>query len=244
MERKRSYSYRIEPYQADLTQRLTLMGLADYLLTASFTDALFTGYDSKAFGENCGWVLLRMSIDVERLPRQLETITIRTWISDVNRLASTHNFEVLDEKGTIIARSSTIWAVIDLTTRKTLSFGDYPDFCEQKVDRELPFEGEPPLRLTTPEMFGRYTHQVLYSYIDGNGHTYSINYLRMALDTLEIKELTTSRRVRIDMNYMHETHYGERLTILTDHAPNPLFEIQAEDGTPAARILITWKSEE
>lgn len=243
MEPKRSYTYRIEPYQADLTQRLTLMGLADYLLTASFTDALFTGYDSKAFGDNCGWVLLRMSIDIERLPRQLENITIRTWISDVNRLASTHNFEVLDQEGNIIARSSTIWAIIDLTTRKTLSFADYPHFCNNIVDRELQPTWAPPLRLTTPEMNGRYTHQVLYSYIDGNGHTYSINYLRMALDTLAIKELTTTRRVRIDMNYMHETHYGERLTILTDHAPSPLFEIQAEDGTPAARIKISWQEE-
>lgn len=240
MEPKRSYTYRIEPYQADLTQRLTLMGLADYILTASFTDAIFSGYDSNSFGENFGWVLLRMSIDVERLPRQLENITIRTWISDVNRLASTHNFEVLDQEGNIIARSSTIWAIIDLTSRKTLSFTDYPEFCDTKVNRELQLPTEPPLRLTTPDMNGRYTHQVLYSYIDGNGHTYSINYLRMALDTLDIKELTTSRRVRIDMNYMHETHYGERLTILTDHAPSPLFEIQAEDGTPAARIKIDW----
>ena len=243
MERKRTYNYRIEPYQADLTQRLTLMGLADYILTASFTDALFTGYDSKAFGENYGWVLLRMSMDIERLPRQLETITIRTWISDVNRLASTHNFEVLDNEGNIIASSSTIWAVIDLSTRKTISFTDYPEFCNTKVDREIQPVPTPPLRLSTPEINGRYTHQVLYSYIDGNGHTYSINYLRMALDTLAIKELTTTRRVRVDMNWMHETHYGERLTILTDHAPNPLFEIQAEDGTPAARLLITWGEE-
>lgn len=243
MEQKRSYTYRIEPYQADLTQRLTLMGLADYILTACFTDAIFSGYESKSFGDNCGWVLLRMSIDIERLPRQLENITIRTWISDVNRLASTHNFEVLDEQGNIIARSSTIWAIINLETRKTLSFTDFPDFCENNVDRSLQPEGEPPLRLTTPDINGRYTHQVLYSYIDGNGHTYSINYLRMALDTLDIKELTTTRRVRIDMNWMHETHYGERLVILTDHASSPLFEIQAEDGTPAARLKIDWKEE-
>jgi acyl-ACP thioesterase len=161
----------------------------------------------------------------------------------VNRLASTHNFEVLDSEGNLIATSSTIWTVIDLTTRKPISFTDYPEFCNTKVDRELQPVPTPPLRLSTPTMNGRYTHQVLYSYIDGNGHTYSINYLRMALDTLAIKELTTTRRVRVDMNWMHETHYGERLTILTDHAPNPLFEIQAEDGTPAARLLITWGEE-
>lgn len=243
MEQKRSYTYRIEPYQADLTQRLTLMGLADYMLTSCFTDAIFSGYQSKSFGENCGWVILRMSMEIERLPRQLENISIRTWISDVNRLASTHNFEVLDEQGQIIARSSTIWTVIDLGTRKPISFTDYPDFCEHKVDRTLEPATSTPLRLSTPDVNGRYTHQVLYSYIDGNGHTYSINYLRMALDTLEIKDLSTSRRVRIDMNWMHETHYGERLVILTDHAPSPLFEIQAEDGTPAARIKIDWREE-
>lgn len=241
MEPKRSYTYRIEPYQADLTQRLTLMGLADYLLTASFTDAIFSGYDNSSFGKDCGWVLLRMAIEVDRLPGQLEEITIRTWISDVNRLASTHNFEVLDQQGNIIARASSLWTIIDLNTRKTLSFNDYPLFAERLVDHSIPSPIEPPLRLTTPDINGRYTHQVLYSYIDGNGHTYSINYLRMALDTLDVKELTTARRVRLDMNYMHETHYGERLTIITDHAANPLFEIQAEDGTPAARLWLRWE---
>jgi uncharacterized protein (DUF2249 family) len=62
----------------------------------------------------------------------------------------------------------------------------------------------------------------------------------MALDTLDIAELTTDRSVRVDMNYMHATHYGERLTIQTDHHPSPLFEILAEDGTPACRIFIQW----
>ena len=240
MEKKRSYTYRIEPYQADLSQRLTLTGLADYILTAAFTDALFVGYDNSAFGPHSGWVLLRMAMDVRRLPRQLENITIRVWISDVNRLASTHNFEVLDQEGNTIALSSTIWAVIDLESRKSLTFNDFPDFCNRVVDRDQEPAMSAPLRLSTPELNGRYTHQVLYSYIDGNGHTYSINYLRMALDTLDITELTTDRSVRVDMNYMHETHYGERLTIQTDHHPSPLFEILAEDGTPACRIFIQW----
>lgn len=240
MQPKRSYTYRIEPYQADLTQRLTLMGMADYILTAAFTDAIFEHYDNRSFGEDCGWVLLRMAMDIKRLPRQLETITIKVWVSDINRLASTHNFEVYDSEGELIASSSTLWTVISLTTRKPVPMSEQSHFCNEVVDRSIVPQIAPPLRLGTPDVNGRYTHQVLYSYIDGNGHTYSINYLRMALDTLAIDELTTSREVRIDMNYMHETHYGERLTIITDHASNPLFEIQAEDGTPAARIYIHW----
>lgn len=242
LEPKRSYSYRIEPCQADLTQRLTLAGLADYILTAAFTDALFSGYDNHSFGEECGWVLLRMAMEVRRLPAQLETITIRAWVSDINRLASTHNYEVLDSCGNIIATSSTIWTVIDLRSRKTVPPVEFPHFAERIVNPTLEPPCALPQRLSTPELNGRYTHQVLYSYIDGNGHTYSINYLRMALDTLDIAQLTTTRSVRIDLNYMHETHYGERLTIVTDHSPNPLFEIQAEDGTPASRIKITWGS--
>lgn len=241
MKAKHSYTYRIEPYQADLTQRLTLMGLSDYLLTTASTDATLGGFGGRElFGGDCGWVILRMAVEVIRLPRQLENITITTWISDVNRLATTRNFEVFDQGGELIAHSSTIWAAIDLQTRKTLTLTDYPAYCE-RVEHDLTPLTSAPQRLTTPELNGRYTHQVLYSYIDGNGHTYSINYLRMALDTLDIKELTTQRRVRLDMNYMHETYYGERLTIVTDHACDPLFEIQAEDGTPACRIKIEWK---
>ncbi len=241
MESKRSYDYNVEPYQADQTQRLTLAGLADYILTAAFADARISGYGAGTFGPNCGWVILRMSMEVHRLPSLLEPFSVRVWLTDANRLASTHNFEVVDRGGNIIARSSTLWTVIDLDTRNALSLNDYPAFVETFVDRTLEPATSTPLRLSTPELNGRYTHQVLYSYIDGNGHTYSINYLRMALDTLDVAELITTRKVRVDMNFMHETHYGQRLTIITDHASSPTFEIQNEEGTPACRIHLEWE---
>lgn len=239
MEQKRTYKYRIEPYQADLTQRLTLMGLGDYLLTVASTDATLRGYGNDSFEQSCGWVLLRMAVDVIRLPRQLEVIAVETWVSDVNRLATTRNFEVYDESGELIAHASTIWAAISLETRQTLNLTTLSHYCAEVASDIVPITA-PPLKLTTPDEHAHFTHQILYSYIDGNGHTYSINYLRMVLDTLPVEHLTTERGVRVDINYMHETYYGERLSIWSDCAPNPLFEIRAEDGTPACRIKIEW----
>ncbi|MBR1957539.1 MAG: acyl-[Tidjanibacter sp.] len=240
MEKKRTYTYRIEPYQADLTQRLTLMGLGDYLLTTASTDAMLQGYGNDMLAPNCGWVILRMGMEVVRLPKQLERIKVATWVSDVNRLATTRNFEVYDEQGLLIAHASTIWAAIDLSTRRTLNLTDYPLYCAA-VESDLVPQTTPPVRLSTPEERARYTHQVLYSYIDGNGHTYSINYLRMALDSMPLEALTAERGVRVDINYMHETYHGERLTIITDEAPNPTYEIRSEQGTPACRLRLEWR---
>lgn len=239
MEKKRIYTYRIEPYQADLTQRLTLMGLGDYLLTTASTDAMLQGYGNDMLAPNCGWVILRMGMDIIRLPKQLEHIHIATWVSDVNRLATTRNFEVFDDQGILIAHASTIWAAIDLNTRRTLNLTDYPAYLAA-VAKELTPQTAPPVRLGEPEENARYTHQVLYSYIDGNGHTYSINYLRMALDSMPLESLTAERGVRVDINYVHETYHGERLTIITDNAPNPLYEIRSESGAVACRLRLEW----
>lgn len=240
MEKKRTYTYRIEPYQADQTQRLTLMGLGDYLLTTASADAMLQGFGNDALGPNCGWVLLRMAVEVLRLPRQLECITVTTWVSSVNRLATTRNFEVFDEQGEMIAHASTIWTAISLDTRRTLNLLNYPDYCAAVASDMVPIT-TPPVRLASPEEKARYTHQVLYSYIDGNGHTYSINYLRMALDSMPLEELRTVRAVRVDVNYIRETHHGERLTIITDQAPNPSYEILSEAGEVACRLKVEWK---
>lgn len=240
MEQKRTYTYRIEPYQADLTQRLTLMGLGDYLLTVASTDAMLQGYGNEIFGPNCGWVILRMAVEVIRLPKQLEKIKITTWVSDVNRLATTRNFEVYDEQDILIAHSSTIWAAIRLDTRQTITLTDFPAYCNS-IAKDVASKTSTPERLPAPEEKATYTHQVLYSYIDGNGHTYSVNYLRMALDSMPLEALTTERGVRLDINYIHETHFGERLTIVTDQAPSPLYEIRAEDGSVACRLRLTWR---
>lgn len=239
MEHKRSYKYHVEPREADLTKRLTLAGLSDCLLNVACSDAKLSGYGSNDLGPNAGWVILRMGLEVTRLPEELEDITIATWVSDANRLATTRNFEVRDSSGAQIASAVSIWAALDLESRKPLNLNEF-DFYSSAI-QDFPMPNTPPERLTSPESLIKYTHQVLYSYVDANGHTYSINYLRMALDTLPLETITNHAPVRLDINFMHETRYGERLTIVSDGSPNPLFEILAADGTPACRIRIVWK---
>lgn len=239
METKREYSYRVEPYQTDLSQRLTLMGIGDCLLSAASTDAMILGVGNEAFGENCGWIILRIAIDVVERPRLLEQITVRTWVTDVNRLSSMRCFEMLDQQGNIVATASTIWAAISLETRRPLNLLNYPVYTALSTNVAAPTTT--PLKLPAPEEKFSAQSRVLYSHIDSNGHTYSMNYVRMVLDTLPIEVLKESSGARLDINYIHETHFGEQLTIVSDGADNPLFEIRSEQGTAACRIKIEWR---
>lgn len=239
MENKRVYPYHVELNSVDFTARMTLAGLGDCLLTTSSLDASTQGFGNGDIDGNVGWILLRLAMDVDRLPNEDEELKVATWVSDANRLATTRNMEVIDSEGIVVARAVTQWAVLDLEKRCTLNLNEVVD--NARIIQEIPSPTTPPARLSQPESVTRFTHQVLYSYVDRNGHTYSINYLRMVLDTLPFETLQRRSHVRVDMNFIHETRYGERLTIVTDSGQlNPQFEILSGDSTPACRISIVW----
>lgn len=238
MSAKREYGFRVEPYHCDMSQCLTLVGLGDTLLSAASSDAKIIGAGPEVFGDHCGWIILRMAMDVRQMPRLLESFTVRTWVTDVNRLSSMRCFEVVDSSGEVVATASTIWAAINLDTRRPLNLLDYPVYTALASAVASPCTT--PLKLASPEERQSIKQRVQYSHIDSNGHTYSMNYLRMALDMLPLEMLQQERGVRVDINYIHETHYGEELTLVTDGGQSPLFEIRSEQGTAACRIKVEW----
>ena len=97
MEAKREYTYRIEPRDVDFMKRATLMSLADYILHTAGEDADRNGFGVRDLNlHNASWVLTRMALETVRMPEEYEQIRITTWVSDVTRVMTTRNFEVLE----------------------------------------------------------------------------------------------------------------------------------------------------
>lgn len=235
MEKKREYNYRIEPRDSDFMKRATLMSLADYILHTAGEDADRGGFGVRDLNmRNASWVLVRMALEVVRMPAEYERIRIATWVSDVTRAMTTRNFEVFGEDGTPAACAVTNWAMMDLSARRMLDLHSLRAY--DSMTQDFPLPAALPRRLGTPDAEREYEHDVVYSDLDFNCHANSVKYIQWAVDTLPLEVLREKRFARTDINFLREVHYGERLRILACGADEPLFEIRNGSGEAVCRL--------
>ena len=214
MGNKREYEYKITTERIDFTRRATIKAMFDCVLDSAGLDAYKNGFGAHdmAVKMHAAWVLIRMCMNIYELPQEDDVVHVRTWVSDITSISSTRNFEMVNDKGEVLAAAVSLWTIINIDTRKMVPVNSlicYADMAQPEFGMPV----AAPLRLKAPDPDACFTHTVCYSDIDFNRHAHSTNYLQWALDTLPIDELITSRKVRVDVNFVHETKLGETVTI-------------------------------
>ncbi len=133
------------------------------------------------------WVVTNWKIEVLSRPRMCETVKVRTWIQQSDRLLSKRDFELYNDKDQLIARASSVWMAINLNTQ----------FLTRITPALLaPYEPEPEHTvfpadavftdlntLSLPaENFDIYT--IPKAMIDCNAHVHNSSYLDIAMQVL------------------------------------------------------------
>ena len=114
-----SYKFIAEPFHVDFNGRLTMGVLGNHLLNCAGFHASERGFGIATLNEdNYTWVLSRLAIDLEEMPYQYEEFTVQTWVENVYRLFTDRNFAIIDKDGKKIGYARSVWAMINLNTRK------------------------------------------------------------------------------------------------------------------------------
>ena len=242
-----TYRYRIEPRDIDASLRVRLYTMGDLILQAANDDADMLGFGVRDLNlGNASWVLSRMAVEMRRLPQRHEPIDVYTWVSDYGRLFTTRNMVITDQAGVEIGAAVTLWAMIDLETRRPLDLSPLSNKGTSLVDREPPIERPRKIPAVTlypeqEEFFVKSLYVVSYSDIDFNGHVNSMKYLEWMVDTLPPGIPESLSALRFDINYIHEAKLGEELSIChgTDSAGAYIFDIRNAEGTSICKSTIT-----
>lgn len=234
------YTYQVQPREVDLKKRATIMGLGDSILHTAGEDADRNGFGIRLLHkENKAWVLSRMAIEVDRYPNEYETYTITTWVNEVGRLMTVRNFVLHDAQGVEMARAITQWAMIDMQTRQALDLRTNLTYAQAVIGLESPMER--PRRIANVVPTEQEHHRIRYSDIDFNQHTNSMRYVQWMVDMLTLEELTTNEILRLDINFQHETRYGQEVDILLQRtSDDALFEVTHAEQI-ACKASITWR---
>lgn len=239
MASKTTYDFRVEPQSVDFTLHASITDLISQTLNVAGTDA-----DSKGFGvqslnpQNRSWVLSRMAFEIDRRPAEYAPYSITTWISDYGRAMSTRNFILSD--GGVFARAATQWAMIDLTSRRPVDLRYIAEHADALCPEDPPVERAG--KLAPLDAGNKTEHRVAYSDIDFNRHTNSMRYIALMIDRMPLDLLAADRALRIEVNFLHETLYGQMLHVDYLQADGAsLFEITDDGGTAACRAVFHWK---
>ncbi len=227
MDRIGSFDFVAEPFHVDSMERLTLGVLGNHLLNCAGMHAAERGFGMTVLHENrYTWVLSRLAIELSDLPRAYEKFTIRTWVENVYRLFTDRNFMLLDKDGRAIGYARSIWAMIDMDTRKpvdlfSLHGGKISDYV---CNEECPIEKPGRIKLSNPEFVG--TYQAKYSDIDLNGHVNSIKYIEHILDLFPLDLLCERAVRRFEIAYVAESFYGDMLTFLREKDEKNAYNVE------------------
>ena len=208
-----SYKFIAEPFHVDFNGRLTMGVLGNHLLNCAGFHASERGFGIATLNEdNYTWVLSRLAIDLEEMPYQYEEFTVQTWVENVYRLfLLIVIFAIIDKDGKKIGYARSVWAMINLNTRKpadllTLHGGSIVDYV---CDEPCPIEKPSRIKVATDQPCAKLTAK--YSDIDINGHVNSIRYIEHILDLFPIDLYKSKRIQRFEMAYVAESYYGDEL---------------------------------
>ena len=176
-----SYHFVAEPFHVDFTGRLTLGVLGNHLLNCAGFHAEERGFGMATLNEeDYTWVLSRLAVEMEEMPRQYEPFSIETWVENVYRLFTDRNYAILNKDGHPLGYARSVWAMINMNTRRPIDLlsvnnGSITDYiCEHpcpigkpsriKVHAEEEAESDKPKACLVSCLLPR-------NACDSNGHT-------------------------------------------------------------------------
>ena len=175
-------SFQIPTSAVDRFDRLKASHILAYLQEVSGEHSTLLGASRTELAElGLFWAVIRHRVEITRLPKAGEIITVRTWPMPTTRTAYPRSAIFYDERGNECLRCITLWVLMDANTRAMVLPGKSGVSGEGLLTgTELAAPGSiVPKSLVNSEL-----RQVRFSDLDVNGHMNNCRYLDWAMDLL------------------------------------------------------------
>lgn len=221
------FQYKISILDVDFSKHLYLPKLFSLLLDASEKNATSNGFGMEYLQQNNrSWVLSRFSIEVYSLPKLGEDIFIETWIEDANRMITTRNYAITSATGDVIGAASSVWAMIDLQSRKAVNIDEY----YMKFATKRPPLCQKPRRIGDLRSAEIRKYSPLYSDIDTNVHVYSGKYIEWFMNLIpNPQKFFLQKKIKfVELNFVSESLFGDDLDLAVEKVTDDEFLFEAK----------------
>ena len=187
---------------------------------------------------NLVWIITDYDIEVVRLPRFAEEITIETEALSYNRLFCYRRFTIYDEAGQELIHMIATFVLMDRDSRKVHAVepeivAPYQSDFDKKLIRGPKYE-------SLEEPFSKDYHVRFYD-LDMNGHVNNSKYLDWIFEVMGADFLTHYIPKKINLKYVKEVRPGGVITSAVERTGLESKHEITSDGATNAQAIITWQ---
>lgn len=244
-----SEQHRITYYECDRTGRATLTTLIDIAVLASEDQSDALGLTTEMVqSHGVGWVVTQYAIDITRMPRQDEVVTIAVRGSAYNPYFAYREFWIRDADGQQLAYITSIWVMMSQTTRRIVKI--LPELVapyQSEVVKRIPRLPRPISFEATDTTITKPYH-VRFFDIDPNRHVNNAHYFDWLVDTLPATFLIQHDLVHVDVRYENEVKYGQTVTAHANILPSEVADqvttshLIEVDDEKCCEVTIQWRT--
>ena len=228
---------------ADMNGHIKLPDVILLSLQVSGMQSIELGVSDKEILEkyNLVWIITEYDIDVIRLPRFSEEITIETEALSYNRLFCYRRFTIYDESGQAIIQMLATFALMDRDSRKVHS-----------VDPEMvaPYQSEFSKKIIRGPKYTDLDNPTSKDYhvrfydLDMNGHVNNSKYLDWIFEVMGADFLMDHIPQKINLKYVKEVRPGGMITSSYELDGLQSCHQVTSQGVVNAQALIQWTTKE
>ena len=225
---------------ADMNGHIKLPDVILLSLQVSGMQSIELGVSDKTILEehNLVWIITDYDIEVVRLPRFAEEITIETEALSYNRLFCYRRFTIYDEEGRELIHMIATFVLMDRDSRKVHAVepeivAPYQSDFDKKLIRGPKYE-------SLDEPFSKDYHVRFYD-LDMNGHVNNSKYLDWIFEVMGADFLTQYIPKRINLKYVKEVRPGGVITSSVERTGLESKHEITSDGATNAQAIITWQ---
>ena len=225
---------------ADMNGHIKLPDVILLSLQVSGMQSIELGVSDKTILEdyNLVWIITDYDIEVVRLPRFAEEITIETEALSYNRLFCYRRFTIYDEAGRDLIHMMATFVLMDRDSRKVHAVepeivAPYQSDFDKKLIRGPKYE-------SLEEATSKDYHVRFYD-LDMNGHVNNSKYLDWIFEVMGADFLTQYIPKKINLKYVKEVRPGGVITSAVERTGLESKHEIISDGEINAQAKITWQ---
>ncbi|MBQ1780707.1 MAG: hypothetical protein II001_04665 [Bacteroidales bacterium] len=235
----------IPSYFVDDRSQMTVCSLFQLMQEMSDRHATILGAGWHSLRERgFFWVITKIQMKINRLPKWTEEVTIRTWVRKSGAATSPRDIEIIDSDGQVLVAVSTVWAILDKEKGQPQRMSIF-DGCFSPQDRNA-LEAKPmkigPVKLpeTLPEPM-----DVRHSDIDINQHVNNAHYIQWAFDAVSDAFRKTHKITGVAVKFIAQAKLGDQYIVCSEPVSDNCFNtaiFSADSNTEYCRLQTEWEA--
>lgn len=213
----------LDDMAVDCFGKLKLSSLLYYAQEASGQHSALLGTDHDTLAlRRLFWAVTRHRVQITRLPKLGETITVETWPMPTTKIAYPRSLVAYDEAGKEIFRAISLWVLMDLDNRTMILPGKSGVIVNGSLTgSELAL----PHSVVPKALCNFETRTVTYSCLDRNNHMNNTKYLDWMEDLLPSSFHDSHDPQELVICYHAEAREGQQIQLHWELSENGCLQV-------------------